>query len=261
MDYGLTDKVVLINGSTGGIGQALCRAFAGEGCKLAISSTSQAKLDAFVPTLKISEDKLFTSVVDVTEEAQVKAWIDGAYEHFGKIDIVIPNAGYEGKYQEIQDCTIEEYMKVYQINVFSVMFVMKHAAPYLIKNGNGAIITIASNGSYTTSPGMSAYCSSKHAVAGLAKTVALELGPHGIHCNYICPGGVDTPMIGRIEKNTFGDTKTHKEAEQVFGAQYLDKRYCRPDEVANLVLYLASDISSHIMGSGIRLDGGMDALC
>ena len=68
-------------------------------------------------------------------------------------------------------------------------------------------------------------------------------------------------MIGRIEKNTFGDTKTHKEAEQVFGAQYLDKRYCRPDEVANLALYLASDISSHIMGSGIRLDGGMDALC
>ena len=126
---------------------------------------------------------------------------------------------------------------------------------------NGEIVTIASNGSFTTSPGMRAYCSSKHAVAGLAKSVALEFGPHGIHCNYICPGGVDTPMIGRIEKNTFGDTKTHKEAEQVFGAQYLDKRYCRPDEVANLALYLASDVSSHIMGFGIRLDGGMDALC
>lgn len=83
----------------------------------------------------------------------------------------------------------------------------------------------------------------------------------GIHCNYICPGGVDTPMISRIEQNTFGDTKTRKEAEQIFGAQYLDKRYCRPEEVANLALYLASDVSSHIMGSGIRLDGGMDALC
>lgn len=261
MDLKLKDKVVLVNGSTGGIGQAICRAFAREGCKLAISSTSQAKLDAFVPTLDIAPENLKTFIVDVTKEEQVKAWVDGAYEHFGHIDVVIPNAGYEGKYQEIADCTYEDYLKVYSINVFSVMFVMKHAAPYLIRQGSGAIVTIASNGSYTTAPGMSAYCSSKHAVAGVAKSVALELGPHGVHCNYICPGGVDTPMIERIEKNTFGDTKTHEECEQTFGAAYLDKRYCRPEEVADLALYLASDVSSHIMGSGIRLDGGMDALC
>lgn len=261
MDLKLKDKVVLINGSTGGIGQALCRAFAAEGCKLAIASTSQKKLDAFVPTLDIASDNLMTCVTNVTDEQQVKAWIDGAYEKFGRIDVVVPNAGYEGKYQEIQDCTLEDYMAVYNVNVFSVMFVMKHAASYLKKQGSGAIVTIASNGSYTTSAGMSAYCSSKHAVAGIAKSVALELGPHGIHCNYICPGGVDTPMIERIEENTFGDSKTHKECEQTFGAAYLDKRYCRPEEVADLALYLASDLSSHIMGSGIRLDGGMDALC
>lgn len=261
MDLKLKDKVVLINGSTGGIGQALCRAFAGEGCKLAIASTSQAKLDAFVPTLAIAPENIKTFVVDAKKEEEIKAWVDGAYEHFGHIDVVIPNAGFEGKYQEIQDCTLEDYMKVYTINVFSVMLLMKHAAPYLIKQGSGAIVTIASNGSYTTSPGMSAYCSSKHAVAGIAKSVALELGPHGIHCNYICPGGVETPMIHRIEKNTFGDTKTHEECEEIFGASYLDKRYCKPEEVANLALYLASDVSSHMMGSGLRLDGGMDALC
>lgn len=261
MDLKLKDKVVLINGATGGIGQAIVRAFAGEGCKLAIASTSQTKLDAFVPELDIAPENLATFVTDVTKEDQVKAWIDGAYERFGRIDVVVPNAGYEGKYQEIQDCTIEDYMTVYNINVFSVMFVMKHAASYLKAQKSGAIVTIASNGSYTTSPGMSAYCSSKHAVAGIAKSVALELGPHGIHCNYICPGGVDTPMIQRIEKNTFGETKTHEECEQTFGAEYLDKRYCKPEEVADLALYLASEVSSHIMGSGIRLDGGMDALC
>ena len=142
-------------------------------------------------------------------------------------------------------------MRVYSVNVFGVMYLVKYAAPYLIKQGSGAVVTIASNGSYTTAAGMSAYCSSKHAVAGLAKSVALELGPHGIHCNYICPGGVETPMIHRIEKATFGDTKTHEECEH----------YCRADEVANLALYLASDVSSHIMGSGIRMDAGMDALC
>lgn len=133
MDLKLKDKVVLINGSTGGIGQALCRAFAAEGCKLAIASTSQKKLDAFVPTLDIASDNLMTCVTNVTDEQQVKAWIDGAYEKFGRIDVVVPNAGYEGKYQEIQDCTLEDYMAVYNVNVFSVMFVMKHAASYLKK--------------------------------------------------------------------------------------------------------------------------------
>lgn len=261
MDYQLKDKVLLLNGSTGGIGQAIARAFAREGCKLALASTSQAKLDKFIPTLEIAPENLKTFVVDVTKEDEVKAWVDGAYNHFGHIDIVIPNAGYEGAYMEIQDCTYENYLKVYTINVFSVMFLMKHAAPYLIKQKSGAIVTIASNGSYTTAAGMSTYCSSKHAVAGLAKSVALELGPHGVHCNYICPGGVDTDMIRRIEKNTFGDTKTHEECEAIFAASYLDKRYCKPSEVADLALFLASPVSSHIMGSGIRLDGGMDALC
>lgn len=261
MNFKLKNKVVLLNGAPGGIGQAICKAFIREGCKLAISSTSQAKLDALVPTLDIASENIRTFVADVTQEEQVKAWIHDAYKHFGHIDVVIPNAGYEGRYQEIADCTLEDYLAVYNVNVFSVMFVMKHAAPYLIKQGSGAIVTIASNGSYTTAPGMSAYCSSKHAVAGLSKSVALELGPHGIHCNYICPGGVDTAMIERIEKNTFGDTKTHEECEQLFGANYLDKRYCKPEEVADLAVFLASEVSSHIMGSGIRIDGGMDALC
>lgn len=261
MDLKLQNKVVAINGCTGGIGQALCRAFAGEGCRLAVSSTSQAKLDAFVKNLDIAPENLKTFVADVTKPEEVKAWIDGAYQQFGRIDVLVPNSGYEGKYEEIADCTFDSYMAVYNVNVFGVMYAMKFAAPYLVKQGSGAIVTIASNGSYTTAAGMSAYCSSKHAVAGLTKSVALELGPHGVHCNYICPGGVDTPMINRIEKNTFGDTKTHKECEEIFGKDYLDKRYCRPEEVANLALYLASDLSSHIMGSGIRLDGGMDALC
>ena len=158
-----------------------------------------------------------TFVADATKAEEVKAWVDGAYNHFGHIDVVIPNAGYEGSYQEIQDCTVENYMKVYSINVFGPMLLMKYAAPYLLKQESGAIVTIASNGSYTTAAGMSAYCSSKHAVAGIAKSVALELGPHGIHCNYICPGGVETPMIHRIEENTFGDTKTHEECEEIFG--------------------------------------------
>lgn len=261
MDMKLQGKVVLLNGATGGVGQAIARAFAKEGCRLALASTSQEKLDAFIPTLDIEADRIRTYVVDATKEEEIRDWVNSAAEDFGGIDIVIPNAGWEGAYQEIADCTMEMYNKVYTINVFAPMLLMKYAAPHLVARGEGAIVTIASNGSYTTAAGMSAYCSSKHAVAGVTKSVALELGPKGIHVNYICPGGIETPMIHRIEENTFGDTKTHEECEQIFGAQYLDGRYCRPEEVADLAVYLASPLSSHIMGSGIRMDAGMDALC
>lgn len=261
MDYKLKDKVVLITGSTGGIGQALARAFAAEGCKLAISSRSQEKLDKLVPTLNLPKERLYTEVCDVTQELQVKAFVEGAAAYFDAINSVVVNSGYEGLYEPVVDAKLDTYMSVYNVNVFGALFTLKYGAREILKQGKGSIVVIASNGSYTGAPGMGAYCSSKHAVAGLTKCAALELGPQNIHVNYICPGGVETPMIHRIEKNTFGDTKTHKEAEQIFGAQYLDKRYCKPEEVADLALYLASEVSSHMMGSGIRLDGGLDALC
>ena len=257
MDLHLKDRVVLITGATGGIGQALTRAFAAEGCKLAISSTSQAKLDAFTPSLGLDEGHLKTFIVDVTREEQVKAFVDGAHAAYGRLDVLVINAGYEGKVETIQDVQKETYDKVFGVNLYGPLYCMKYAAPYMIAQKQGAMVTIASNGSYIGSAGMSAYCASKHAVAGLVKSVAMELGPQGIHCNYICPGAVDTPMIHRIEENTLGKPAD----EAVFASQYLDGRYCRPDEVADLVLYLASDLSSHMMGSGIRLDGGLDAQC
>lgn len=257
MDYKLKDKVVLITGATGGIGQALTRAFAQEGCRLAISSTNQEKLDAFTPSLQLDADHLKTFIVDVTDEKQVQSFIDGAAAHFGRLDVLVINAGYEGKVEMIQDAQYETYKKVFDVNLFGPLYCMKYAAPHMIAQQYGAMVTIASNGSYTGSAGMSAYCSSKHAVAGLVKSAALELGPQGIHCNYICPGAVETPMIHRIEEGATGGTSTGS----MFADQYLDKRYCRPDEVAALALYLASDISSHIMGSGIRIDGGLDATC
>jgi NAD(P)-dependent dehydrogenase (short-subunit alcohol dehydrogenase family) len=257
MDFHLQDKVVVINAATGGIGKALVKAFADEGCKLAISSTKQEKLDAFIPTLGIPEDRIRGFICDVTNEDQVKAFIDGAAQAFGGIDVVVPTAGYEGAYTPIQDSDAEEFRKVYDINVFGPLYMIKHATPYLLARGKGAIVVLASDGSYIGAPGMSAYCSSKHAVAGMVKCVSMELGPHGIHCNYICPGAVDTPMMRRIEKNTFGDTKTPEEAERYFADAYFDKRYCKPEEVAAAAVYLASDVSAHMMSEGLRLDAGL----
>lgn len=127
----------------------------------------------------------------------------------------------------------------------------------MIAQHHGAIVTIASNGSYTGSAGMSAYCASKHAVARPGEERGPGAGSPGHPLQlYLSRRGGD-PMIHRIEQAATGSSS----GEALFADQYLDHRYCRPDEVAALALYLASDISSHIMGSGIRIDGGLDATC
>ncbi len=215
---------------------------------------AQEKLDALIPTLGVDEDHVKGFVVDATKEDQVKAFVQGAAEHFGTIDVAIPNAGYEGKVAPIQDVEFSEVEKVYALNVFSPMYVMKYAVPHMLEQKSGAIVVIASAGSYTPAATMSTYCSSKYAVAGLTKCVANEVGPSGVHVNYICPGPVATDMMLRIERDTFGPDMPHEEAEKLMAATALDKRYCKPEEVAYAALYLASEVSAHTTGMPLHLD-------
>ena len=260
IDLKLKDKVVLVSGGTGGIGTAIVKGFLAEGAKVAFSSTSQAKIDALIPTLGAAEGQVAGFVADMNQEDDIKNFVEGAKAHFGTIDIVVPNAGYEGKAHPVQDMTLELFEKTYMLNVFAVMLMLKYAAPTLIEKKSGAVVVIASAAVYEPTAGNSAYVSSKYAVAGLTKCVAMELGPMGIHVNYICPGPVDTPMMLRIEKDFFGDTMTHEEAMAMLAGNYaMDKRYAKPEEIANAVLYLASEVSSHTAGMGMHIDSKVAA--
>ena len=257
MDLKLKDKVVLITGGTGGIGTAIVKGYLAEGAKVAFSSTSQAKIDALLPTL---EGDVAGFVADMNKEEDIKAFVESAKAKFGTIDIVVPNAGYEGKAHPVQDMTLELFQQTYMLNVFSVMLLMKYAAPTLIEKKSGAVVVVASAAAYEPTAGNSAYVSSKYAVAGLTKCVAMELGPNGIHVNYVCPGPVDTPMMLRIEKDFFGDTMTHEEAMAMLAGTYaMDKRYAKPEEVANAVLYLSSEVSAHTAGMGMHVDSKVSA--
>lgn len=257
MDLKLKDKVVLITGGTGGIGTAIVKGYLAEGAKVAFSSTSQAKIDALLPTL---EGDVAGFVADMNREEDIKAFVENAKAKFGTIDIVVPNAGYEGKAHPVQDMTLELFQQTYMLNVFSVMLLMKYAAPTLIEKKSGAVVVVASAAAYEPTAGNSAYVSSKYAVAGLTKCVAMELGPNGIHVNYVCPGPVDTPMMLRIEKDFFGDTMTHEEAMALLAGTYaMDKRYAKPEEVANAVLYLSSEVSAHTAGMGMHVDSKVAA--
>ena len=257
MDLKLRDKVVLITGGTGGIGTAIVKGYLAEGAKVAFSSTSQAKIDALLPTL---EGDVAGFVADMNKEEDIKAFVENAKAKFGTIDIVVPNAGYEGKAHPVQDMTLELFQQTYMLNVFSVMLLMKYAAPTLIEKKSGAVVVVASAAAYEPTAGNSAYVSSKYAVAGLTKCVAMELGPNGIHVNYVCPGPVDTPMMLRIEKDFFGDSMTHEEAMAMLAGTYaMDKRYAKPEEVANAVLYLSSEVSAHTAGMGMHVDSKVSA--
>ncbi|MCR5761671.1 MAG: SDR family oxidoreductase [Sphaerochaetaceae bacterium] len=259
MDLKLKDKVVMITGSTGGVGEALTKAFANEGCKLAISSTKQEKLDALLAKVKINPENLLTFVVDVREEDQIKNMIDTTVAKWGHLDVQVNNAGYEGKSLPIDMQTRENVMDVYNINVFGPLYGMKYAVAQMKKQKSGAIVNISSQGSITGAPTMSAYVSSKHAVFGISKCVALEVAELGIHINCIGPGPIDTPMMTKLEKQALGPNVTKEEAMKIFAAPYPNKRYCKPEEVADLALYLASEKSSHITGSLITMDGGQAA--
>ena len=255
MDLKLKDKVVLVTGGTGGIGTAIIKGFLAEGAKVAFSSTSQEKIDALLPTLNAADGQVAGFIADLNREEDIKAFVENAKAHFGTLDIVVPNAGYEGKAHPVQDMTLELFEKTYMLNVYAVMLTMKYAAPTLIEKKSGAVVVIASAAAYEPTAGNSAYVSSKYAVAGLTKCVAMELGPLGIHVNYICPGPVDTPMMKRIEKDFFGDSMTHEEAMAMLAGTYaMDKRYAKPEEVASAVLFLASEVSAHTAGMGMHID-------
>ena len=166
-----------------------------------------------------------------------------------------PWCGNEGKAHPVQDMTLDLFEQVYMLNVFSVMLTLKYAAPTLLEKKSGSVVVIASAAAYEPTASNSAYVSSKYAVAGLTKCIALELGPAGIPVNYVCPGPVDTPMMLRIEKDFFGDSMTHEQAMAMLAGTYaMDKRYAKPEEVANAVLYLASEVSAHTAGMGMHVD-------
>ena len=260
MDSNLKDKVVMITGATGGIGKAVAKAFAAEGAKLAVTSRSQEKLDSLIAELGVDDTHVAGFVVDVSDEAQVKAAVEGAIAKWGSLDVQVNNSGDNGSYKPIEELTKEDFMKVYDINVFGVMYGMKYAVAQMKKQGKGAIVNITSEGQFVAAGGMAPYVSSKHAAGGLSKCVALEVAKEGIRVNTICPGAVDTPMMRRIEEQWLGEGYTREQALATFAAQYPDGKYADPAEVANATVFLASDLSGHINGMGLRIDGGKVAL-
>lgn len=251
------DKVVIITGATGGIGSEITRKFAEDGAKITIVGTNQEKLNKLVGKLNIPEDRFLTVVANVTKEEDVQNYVDLTIKKFNKIDIFINNAGFEGSGTQITDTTAEDFNKVIDINVNGVFFGMKHVLKHMQSQKSGVIVNTASVAGLIGSPGMAAYCASKHAVLGLTKSAALENAKLGIRVNAVCPGPVDTRMMRSLEDLLIGGPE--EEAKKVFESGVPMGRYAKPSEVADLMVFLASDNSRYITGAAYRIDGGSGA--
>jgi len=244
------NKVVLITGATSGIGKASALAFAESGAKVVISGRRETEGQAVVAEIKsFGGDATFIRV-NVAQETEVEALINGTLAAYGRLDIAFNNAGIElsGPVGEVKEV---DYRRIFDINVWGVFTSMKHEIPALLNSGGGVIINTSSVGGHVGTPGASLYVASKHAVEGITKSSAQELAGQGIRVNAISPGSIVTDMLNRFVGGV------ESEAAKYLAAHVPLKRLGQPHEIAQPVLWLASDAASYITGQSIIVDGGL----
>ncbi|MDP6350816.1 MAG: SDR family oxidoreductase [Alphaproteobacteria bacterium] len=254
----LEGKVAMITGGAGGIGRAAGKLFAAEGAKVLLVDLDQAALDAAAQeALEVGGDGVSTTVADVSQPDQVEGTVDLALERYGGLDIALLNAGIEGRVLPITDYPIDLFDQVIAVNVRGVWLGLKYAMPAIARRGGGSIVITSSIAGVRGRPGLSAYVSSKHAVVGMMRTAALEGAANGIRVNTVNPSPIETRMMRSLEKGNNPDDPEAVRAEFAAGSPF--GRYGDPEEVAKLMLFLASDDSSYITGSVHMIDSGRHA--
>ena len=256
----LDGRVAFITGGASGIGEGTARRFAQEGARVVLADMQPEQGERVRAQIEADGGQAMFVECDVSDPAAVQRAIDTAVERFGKLDIVFANAGINGVWAPVEELTPEEWDRTIDINLKGTYLTVHFAVPHLKRNGGGSIIITSSvNGTRTfSSPGASAYSSSKAAQVAFMKMIALELGRHDIRCNAICPGAIKTNIQQRTEqRNT---EQLGIEVELPAGSPAIDGGQGDIYEVADTCLFLASDLGRHVSGVEIFVDGGASLL-
>jgi NAD(P)-dependent dehydrogenase (short-subunit alcohol dehydrogenase family) len=248
----LDGKVAIVTGAAGGIGAATAALFVREGAKVMLVDRDEASLRK--ATEAIGGDRVAMTAADVSDEGATAAYVASTVKRFGGVDILFANAGTEGRFGRLTDVPIEEFDRVIAINVRGVFLAIRAAAPHIEARGGGSIVCTSSVAGLIGSAGLGPYVASKHAVIGLMRTAAVELGPKKIRVNSLNPGPIENRMMRSIEEQA---APGHGEAvKKGFEGMVPMGRYGTNEEMARAALFLASDDSSYCNGTVLVADGG-----
>jgi NAD(P)-dependent dehydrogenase (short-subunit alcohol dehydrogenase family) len=242
VDQRFEGRVAVVTGGASGIGLAIATRFAAEGARVVLVDYNRAGLDAAVPVVRdAGASDVLAQLCDVSDEPQVQATIAAVLKAFGRFDVLVNNAGLM-QFKALEEFTGADWLKVLGVDLLGAFFFTKQA--FLHMGEGGAIVNVASIHAVETTPQVASYAAAKAALLSLNRSTAIEGKPRGIRANAILPGAVDTPML-RENPNVKS------------GVEKLDERFIgRPEDIAALVAYLASDDARFVQGAEIRADGG-----
>jgi 3-oxoacyl-[acyl-carrier protein] reductase len=242
----LKDKVAIITGSASGIGQATAVKFAAEGAKVVVCDVNQSGIDSVVSSLVQSGAVAVGYVVDVTNKTQIAEMVAAVKAQFGRIDVLVNNAGIVQDAQLIK-MTEDQFDRVIDINLKGVYNCARAVVDTMVEQGSGVILNASSVVGVYGNFGQTNYAAAKFGVIGFVKTWAKELGKKGIRANAVCPGFVATPILKAMPEKVIQDME----------ARVPMKRMAQPEEIANVYAFLASDEASYINGAAIEVTGGL----
>jgi NAD(P)-dependent dehydrogenase (short-subunit alcohol dehydrogenase family) len=250
----LNGKIAVITGAASGIGRATAILFAREDGKLALADMSEKGLEETLEMVRKEGGEAFIKRTNVAVEEEIKELIDLALQTYSRIDILCNNAGITGQLSNLEEQAGDDWRRVYEVNVLGAVFATKHVAKHMQQQNSGAIVNTASVAGIRSGAGGNAYSASKAALINFTQTAACDLGGFNVRVNAVCPGLIETGMT----KPVFDFARAKGKFDKL-GSRCELRRYGRPEEVAQAILFLASDEASYITGQALPVDGGNTA--